>query len=113
MERVHNVLKRFANDTGFDQSKFKDLVEDTNPDTAIAILKEFNKTLGATIETLNAEPSDKDGVGKACHKVAGSAALVGFLGIESLARANKRGDQEITGLVARLKAAHQALTEIL
>lgn len=64
----------------FDVESFQQLVQDTGEDTTLKILARFTETLkeveGHVLQGREAEDSDM--IWRACHKVAGSATLIGF-----------------------------------
>jgi len=78
----------FEKSGDFDQNSFLQLFNDTNDETVMKILARFHETL-TTSESqieLAIEPNDVETVWKACHKVSGSAEMLGFRGYGNVAR---------------------------
>ena len=70
----------FKDSLDFDQESFFQLFQDTNEDTTLRILARFNENLVETIQKITAamEVEECEVIWKACHKIAGSAELLGF-----------------------------------
>ncbi len=62
-----------------DKGVFETLIDETNPDVVFDIVCAFRKTLTETIEKLsNSSTLSNEDIYKVCHKVKGSALLIGF-----------------------------------
>lgn len=65
----------------FDRGAFENLKEDTSLDVAIKIMARFCMTLGEALEAieigLNKDHAEM--IWKACHKIAGTSELLGFI----------------------------------
>lgn len=73
-------LSYFREQDGFNNEAFLNLIEDTSEDVALQILARFQKTLSESQAALRSgiDTGDHDLLWKTCHKVAGSAELLGF-----------------------------------
>lgn len=73
-------LSFFRQQDGFNNEAFLNLIEDTNEDVTLQILARFQKTLAESQAALRSgiDNNDRDLLWKTCHKVAGSAELLGF-----------------------------------
>ncbi|PWU18757.1 MAG: hypothetical protein C5B49_06720 [Bdellovibrio sp.] len=76
-------LKGFTSVAGFSPEVFGDLGRDTSEEVALRILNQFRLSLEVGIERLDQSLQRKDGdlVAQVAHKLAGSAELIGFLGL--------------------------------
>lgn len=74
------IYQQLAKVSSFDQLSFDRLVEDTEPEVALKILARFWMTLQESLAQVEngLKQDNGDMIWKACHKVAGSAELVGF-----------------------------------
>ena len=70
----------FKDTLDFDQESFFQLFQDTNEDTTLRILARFNENLVESIQKISAamQVEDCEVIWRACHKLAGSAELLGF-----------------------------------
>lgn len=86
--KIENLIKDLAIIDGFDSTLFDQLVEDTTPEVSIKILARFYETLSESLDLVEQgiTKNDADQVWKACHKVAGSAELLGFAEFGKLSR---------------------------
>lgn len=86
--KIENVVTQLSKIQGFDSSLFDQLLEDTSPDVALKILARYHETLCECLEAVEQGLADDnaDQVWKACHKVAGSAELLGFSTYGKLSR---------------------------
>lgn len=101
MEEVSHVLGR---DEGFDQESFFNLYEDTGEETVMRIMAHFNQNLieasrhikEALLVGQDSQSEHVENVWKWAHKIAGSAALLGFkrYGDESRELSKKIRDQQ-------------------
>jgi HPt (histidine-containing phosphotransfer) domain-containing protein len=73
-------LSHFRQQSGFNDEAFLNLVEDTNETVTLQILARFQKTLSECENSIRVgiEKNDRDLLWKTCHKIAGSAELLGF-----------------------------------
>lgn len=78
----------FKNSKGFNTHAFQMLLEDTDELTVLRILSQFLVTItDCKNKMLNAlESDDPECIWKCCHKIAGSADLLGFTEIGSTSR---------------------------
>lgn len=87
---------------GFDEATFQQLAQETSDEVALQILARFSRTLDESIavldEGLKTDSSDK--VWRACHKIAGTAELVGFKSFGVLSRKLNRDLQAVTEIGA-------------
>lgn len=74
------VYEQLTSSSMFDRSSFDRLVEDTDQEVALKILARFWVTLQESVELIHEGIRQDNGemIWKACHKVTGSAELVGF-----------------------------------
>jgi len=77
---LKEIVYRLQNFSGFDIAAFKQLIEDTGELVALKILARFYLTTEETITNvkMGIENDDSDIIWKACHKLCGSAELLGF-----------------------------------
>lgn len=75
--QVADALKKIPN---FDSTAFIQLIEDTGPLVVLRILARFEIGIRECISIINQgiEQEDCDSIWKACHKLTGSAELIGF-----------------------------------
>lgn len=79
-----NLIKKMVADLrqteNFDEAALMQLVDDTNEEVAIKMLSQFHKNLSDAIQSIeNGLTSDNsEMVWRPCHKLAGTAALLGF-----------------------------------
>lgn len=82
MAEVSLILNKIkSSNVDFEEARFVQLCEDTSPETVFKILAHFHETLKASAKSIeNAIPqSDLETIGKAAHKISGSAELLGFV----------------------------------
>ncbi|AGH95652.1 hypothetical protein A11Q_1436 [Pseudobdellovibrio exovorus JSS] len=101
IEEVSNVLGRHE---GFDRESFFNLYEDTGEETVMRIMAHFNQNLieasrnikAALVNEHGNESENVENIWKWAHKIAGSAALLGFksYGDESRELSKKIRDQQ-------------------
>jgi len=72
----------------FNSQIFSQLQEDTNYEVALKMLARFHTTLIESIGFINKglESENAELVWKACHKVAGTAELIGFVNLGQISR---------------------------
>ena len=70
----------FKDSLDFDQESFFQLFQDTNEDTTLRILARFNENLVESMQKISAamQAEDCEVIWRSCHKLAGSAELLGF-----------------------------------
>ncbi|MBX9769309.1 MAG: hypothetical protein K2X47_18675 [Bdellovibrionales bacterium] len=75
--RVYEELKKTG---GFHSGSFERLTEDTDRDVTLKILAHFSLTLKESLGQVadGIQKDDAEILWKACHKIAGSAELIGF-----------------------------------
>lgn len=75
-----HTLNELKKSSTFDSSAFQQLSEDTNHEVALKILARFWVTLKESLNAIeeHIKSNNTEGVRKACHKVTGSAELIGF-----------------------------------
>lgn len=78
----------FKDTLDFNQESFFQLFQDTNEDTTLRILARFNENLVESIQKISAamQTEDCEVIWRACHKLAGSAELLGFKKFGGLSR---------------------------
>lgn len=78
--KIDRIIADFKEIPGFDRSLFDQLLEDTSSEVALKILARFHETLKECLQAIEEglDADNADQVWKACHKVAGSAELLGF-----------------------------------
>ncbi len=84
--RVLSGLKKLPD---FDKEAFITLTEDTDEQVILKILARYSVTLSESLEQINEGIKEDNGekIWRACHKVAGSAELLGFRGFGTHSRA--------------------------
>lgn len=75
--QVAEALKKIPH---FDNTAFMQLIEDTGPLVVLRILARFEMGIRECISVINQgiEEEDCESIWKACHKLTGSAELIGF-----------------------------------
>lgn len=70
-------LKTFP---GFKAESLENLVSETNADVVLSVLKEFKNSLNTSVGQLETamQTADVETTKRACHKIAGTAELLGF-----------------------------------
>lgn len=84
----------------FDLHAFKQLQEDTSPETSLKILARFRGTLLESRQHImeGCSQENKELIWKACHKIAGSAELLGFAQLGQESRRFSKSLQNATDL---------------
>lgn len=79
-QRLTETVGNLKNIAGFDQGSLETLVSETNPEVVLSVLKEFRTSLinGSTDLEKAVDASDAEVTKKVCHKLAGTAELLGF-----------------------------------
>lgn len=105
-----NELKKNSN---FDSFAFQQLSEDTNPEVALKILARFWVTLKESLSAIekHIQNNDTEGVRKACHKVTGSAELIGFKAYGQDSRSLNTELQKTTEIHSHLDDIHNYLED--
>ncbi|WII72263.1 Hpt domain-containing protein [Bdellovibrio sp. 22V] len=77
-----DVRSRLLSMEDFDAHAFDHLLEDTTPTTVLRILARFSQTLHESIPALehSKDAGEVEPIWKTSHKLAGSAAMLGFKG---------------------------------
>src|SRR5690606_7109929 len=81
-------MNYFIKKSNFSRATFDQLIEDTSEEVAFKILARFKQTLTECKDQIRTGLSNGDGesIWKACHKVAGSADLLGFKSLGATSR---------------------------
>jgi HPt (histidine-containing phosphotransfer) domain-containing protein len=85
---LENFWSAFQTDEGFSQTGFLQLLEDTGESTVLKILARFSESLREGGRGINAAllNDDCETIWKLCHKLAGSAELIGLKAYAVLGR---------------------------
>lgn len=77
---IETLLDGFKTFSGFSADAFDHLMEDTSADVALQVLARFSRSLVEATATIDQGLKDdsSEKIWKACHKLAGTAELVGF-----------------------------------
>lgn len=86
--KIESIITQLSKLKGFESVRFDQLLEDTSPEVSLKILARFSVTLKECLDCVDQglAEDNSDMVWKACHKVAGSAELLGFVAYGKLSR---------------------------
>ncbi len=86
--QIAALIKSLTCNPHFDAKACRQLVDDTDAETVLAILALFTKNLNSSYMALNINnvSSRSDEVQKIAHRIAGTAELLGFRALGALAR---------------------------
>ena len=85
---IDTLLDGFKSFPGFSAAAFDHLMEDTSADVALQVLARFARSLDEATATIDQGLKDdsSEKIWKACHKLAGTAELVGFKNFGDVSR---------------------------